>query len=92
MRDSALPEVDRTIHQKTTVPATGERNCPRPRQDEYAVPEQGHYGTPRGLGGILGQPPGGLQPVCHSHQESHNHAERYSAGMPHQRREELKQP
>ena len=92
MRESALPEVNRAAHQKTTIPVTGERNCPRPRQDEYVVPERGHYGTPRGLGGIFGWPPGGPQPVCHSCQEGHNHAKRYSAGMPHQRGEELKQP
>ena len=56
------------------------------------ISEWGHYSTPRGLGGISGRPPRGLQPVHHPRKEGHNHAERYSAGMPHQRGEELKQP
>ena len=36
---------------------TGERDCPRPRQNEHAVPERGHYGPARGLGGIPSRSP-----------------------------------
>ena len=36
---------------------TGERDCPRPRQNEHAVPEWGHYGPARGLGGTPGWSP-----------------------------------
>ena len=36
---------------------TGERDCPRFRQNEHALPERGHYGPARGLGGILSQSP-----------------------------------
>ena len=42
---------------KTAIPMTGERDCPRPRQNEHAVPEWGHYGPTRGLGGIPGRSP-----------------------------------
>ena len=35
----------------------GERDCPRPQQDENSFSEWGHYSTPRGLGGISGRPP-----------------------------------
>ena len=57
MRNSPVSKVDRTAHQKAAVPATGERDCPRPRQDEHAVPEWGHYGPTRGLGGIPSRSP-----------------------------------
>ena len=51
-RDSPVSKIDQAAHQKTAVPTTGEGDCPRPRQNEYAVPEWGHYGPTRGLGGI----------------------------------------
>ena len=70
---------------------TSERDCPRPWQDENSFSEWGHYGAPRDLGGIPGRPPRGLQPVRRTCQEGHNHAERYPAGMPHKRGEELRQ-
>ena len=35
----------------------GERDCPRPQQDEYSLSEWGHHSAPRGLGGIPGRPP-----------------------------------
>ena len=35
----------------------GERDCPRPRQDEYLLSDWGHYSTPRGHGSIPGRPP-----------------------------------
>ena len=57
MRDSPVSKVDRASHQKAAVPATGERDCPRPRQDEHAIPEWGHYGPTRGLRGILSRSP-----------------------------------
>ena len=92
MRDLPVSKVDRSAHQKAAVPATGERDCPRPRQDEHAVPEWGHYGPTRGLGGIPSRSPRGPQPVRHPHKEGHNYAEGYPAGTPHQRGEELKSP
>ena len=91
MRDSALSKVDRAAHQKAAIPATGERDCPRPWQDEYTLSEWGHHRTPRGLRGILSRPPRGLKLVHCSREEGHNHAERYPAGTLHQRGEELKQ-
>ena len=57
MRDSALSEVDQAAHQEAAILATGERDCPRPWQDECTIPEWGHHSAPRGLGGIPGQPP-----------------------------------
>ena len=57
MRDLPVSEIDRATHQKTAIPMTGERDCPRLRQNEHAVPEWGHYGPARGLGGIPGRSP-----------------------------------
>ena len=57
MRDSPVSKIDRAAHQKTAVPMTGEGDCPRPRQNEHAVPEWGHYGPTRGIGGIPSQSP-----------------------------------
>ena len=87
-----VPEVDRVTHQEAAIPAIGERDCPRPGEEGRSIPEWGHYSAPRGLEGIPGRPPRGLQPVCHPFEEGHNHAKRHSVGTPHQRREELKQP
>ena len=56
-RDLPVSKIDRAAHQKTAVPMTGEGDCPRPRQNEHAVPEWGHYGPTRGLGGIPSQSP-----------------------------------
>ena len=56
-RDPEVPEVHRAAHQKTTIPMTGEGDCPRFRQNEHALPERGHYGPARGLGGILSRSP-----------------------------------
>ena len=36
---------------------TGEGDCPRFRQNEHVLPEWGHYGPARGLGGILSRSP-----------------------------------
>ena len=83
MRDLALSKIDQAAHQKVAVPAIGERNCPRSGEERCTISEWGHYNTPRGLRGI---------PVCHSCEVGHNYAERYPAGTPHQRGEELKQP
>ena len=52
-----VPEVHRAAHQKTTIPTTGEGDCPRFRQNEHELPERGHYGLARGLGGILSRSP-----------------------------------
>ena len=89
MRDQAVPEIHGTPHQEAAFPAIGERACPRPRQDEHPFPEWGHHSTTRGLGGLFGGPPRGLQPLCHPCEEGHNHAKRHSVGTPHQRGEEL---
>ena len=57
MRDPMLSEVDRVAHQEVAVSAIGARDCPRPRQDEYPLPEWGHHSTARGLRGIPVRPP-----------------------------------
>ena len=57
MKDPALSEIDRVAHQEAAVSTIGERDCPRPQQDEYSLSEWGHYSAPRGLGGIPGRPP-----------------------------------
>ena len=67
----------------------GERDCPRPWQDEHPFSEWGHHSPTRVLRGLFGGPPQGLQPLCHPCEEGHNHAERHSVGTPHQRGEEL---
>ena len=36
---------------------TGEKDCPRFRQNEHVLPERSHYGPARGLGGILSRSP-----------------------------------
>ena len=59
---------------------TGERACSRPWQDEHQVPEWGDYGITRGLGGILGRPPGGCQPLRHACKEGHYNDQRYPTG------------
>ena len=92
MRNPALPEVGRVAHQEAAVSVIGEGDCPRPRQDEYLLPEWGHHRPTRGLGGLFGGPPRGLQPLCHPCEGGHNHAKRHSVGMPHQRGEELNSP
>ena len=57
MRDLALSEVDRVAHQEAAIPVIGERDCPRPWQDEHPFSEWGHHSPTRGLGGLFGGPP-----------------------------------
>ena len=75
-----MPEVDQIAHQEVAIPATGERACSRPQQDEHQVPEWGNYGITRGLGGISGRPPGGHQPLRRACKEGHYNDQRYPTG------------
>ena len=92
MRNPTLPKVDQVTHQETAISAIGERDCPRPGEEGRLFSEWGHHSATRGLGGIPGRPPRGLQSVHHPCEEGHDHAKRHSVGTPHQRGEELKQP
>ena len=69
---------------------TGERDCPRPRQDEHWVPEWGYYGTTRGLGGIPGRPTRGCQPLHRARKEGHHNDKRYPTGTADPGREVVK--
>ena len=57
MRDLVLSEIDRVAHQKAAISGIGERDCPRPGEDEHSFPEWGHHSPTRGLGGMPGRPP-----------------------------------
>ena len=65
------------------------RNLLKTWASHKSVSRVGHHSTTRGLGGLFGGPPRGLQPLCHPCEEGHNHAKRHSVGTPHQRGEEL---
>ena len=65
------------------------RTCSGPGQSQRSLPERGHHGSARGLGGLLGGTPGGRQPLCRPRQTGHHNAQGYPAGTPHTRGEEL---
>ena len=89
MRNPEVPEIYGTPHQEAAIPEVGAGTCSRHGQVTNSFPEWGHHSTARGLGGLFGGPPRGLQPLCHPCEEGHNHAKRHSVGTPHQRGEEL---
>ena len=62
-RDQEVPEIHRIPHQEAAIPGVGAGTCSRHGQVTNPFPEWGHHSTTRGLGGLFGGPPRGLQPL-----------------------------
>ena len=90
MRNPQVPEIYGAPPQKAAIPEVGAGTCSRHGQVTNSFPEWDHHGPARGLRGLFGGPPQGLQPLCCPCEEGHNHAKRHSVGTPHQRGEELR--
>ena len=86
--DQKVSEIDRVANTQAAFPEACQRDCYRV-QEWFEIPITGSFCNSGGLWSLHGRALWRHQSVCHSRQESHYYAQRYSACQTHPRWEVL---